>query len=82
MIFLKLFILLITEISSSVSIRKKENNADKLFYNAEYEKALEIYVDLAKTYDEDSLQRYDLEYIESNMTSDLRYVRLMDKMQI
>jgi hypothetical protein len=79
MIFLKLFILLITEISSSVSIRKKENNADKLFYNAEYEKALEIYVDLAKTYDEDSLQRYDLEYIESNMTSDLRYVRLMDK---
>ena len=49
------------------------------FYNAEYEKALEVYVDLAKTYDEDSLLRYDLEYIESNMTSDLRYVRLMDK---
>lgn len=76
---LGLWILIVAEIFTSASVRIKENKADKQFANAEYDKALEVYIDLAKAYDEDSLVRYDLDYIDSIGTYDDRYVRLIYK---
>lgn len=76
---LGLWILIVAELFTSASIRIKENKADKQFANAEYDKALEVYIDLAKAYDEDSLVRYDLDYIDSIGTYDVRYVRLIYK---
>lgn len=71
--------LVITELFTSASIRIKENKADRLFANAEYDKAVEVYIDLAKAYGEVSLGRYDLEYIDSVGSYDVRFIRLMFK---
>ena len=77
--FLGFWLVIVAEIYTSASVRIKENKADKQFANAEYDKALEVYIDLAKAYDEDSLVRYDLDYIDSIGTYDDRYVRLIYK---
>jgi hypothetical protein len=71
--------LVIAELFTSASIRIKENKADRLFANAEYDKAVDVYIDLAKAYGEDSLGRYDLEYIDSVGSYDVRFIRLMFK---
>ena len=74
-----LFIFIVTELYTSAIVRIKENKADKQFANAEYDKALEVYIDLAKGLDEDSSGRYDLAYWDSIEIYDSDYVRLMYK---
>ena len=76
---LGLWILIVAELFTSASVRMKENTADKQFANAEYDKALEVYIDLAKGLDEDSTGRYDLAYWDSIEIYDSDYVRLMNK---
>jgi hypothetical protein len=70
---------IISELCASASVRIKENKADKQFANAEYDKAMKVYIDLAKGLDEDSSGRYDLAYWDSIETYDFNYVRLMYK---
>ena len=74
-----IFIFIVTELYTSASVRIKENKADKQFANAEYDKALEVYIDLAKGLDEDSSGRFDLAYWDSVGLYDDRYFRLMYK---
>ena len=76
---LGLWIFIVAELFTSAKVRIKENKADKKFAISEYDKALKVYIDLAKAYDEDSLLRYDFDYIESIGTYDVRYVRLIYK---
>ena len=76
---LGLWILIVAELFTSATVRIKENKADKQFANAEYDKALEVYIDLANGLDEDSTGRYDLAYWDSVGLYDFDYVRLMYK---
>ena len=58
---LGLWILIVAEIFTSASVRIKENKADKQFANAEYDKALEVYIDLAKAY-ENKMKKNEKKY--------------------